>query len=47
MCPIACRSSLVTELAWDTLSPLPASPACPVLPVSTAPFVPCSSCTLI
>lgn len=47
MCPIASRNSLVTVLAWGTLSPLPASPVCEVLPAPTAPFVPCSSCTLI
>lgn len=43
----ASRSPLVTVLARGMLSPHPASPVCQVLPISTAPFVPCSSCALI
>lgn len=32
---------------WAGHSPLTAFPVCQVLPISTTPFVPCSSCTLI
>lgn len=46
MCPIGPRSSLVRAGTGHVMPP-PRSSVCQVLPISTAPFVPCSSCTLI